>query len=173
MFKLNLFKYAVVLTMILSQTAMADDSAESASYLSKAKQVADNVWIGPQPSEQDYNELAAEEIGAIINTRTASEMEQMQFNSVEKASAFNMTYDLLEIGKDHAYSPEKLASFNELMTANAGKKMVLHCRSGNRATQLFTAWLIKHQGKTEAEALKAVGSDSDELNDSVKALLGK
>ncbi len=168
-----MYKYVMVAFLLITYNALAQDQNKATSYLSKATQVNDNIWIGPQPTEQDFNELAAEEIGAVVNTRTAAEMEQLDFNEVEQASKFNMTYDLLEVGKGHAYSPAKLDEFNALMTANAGKKMVLHCRSGNRATQLYTAWLIKHQGKTETEALKTVGSDAGELNDSVKALLGR
>lgn len=165
-----MYKFTAFILLFSSLIALAQD--ENPSYLSKTTQVAENIWIGPQPSEQDFNELAAEEIGAIINTRTSTEMEKMDFNEIEQASKFNMTYDLLEIGKGHDYSPVKLESFNQLMVANSGKKMILHCRSGNRATQLYTAWLIKHKGKTEAEALKAVGSEGSELNDSVKTLLG-
>ncbi|MCX7553839.1 sulfur transferase domain-containing protein [Marinicella sp. S1101] len=168
-----MYKFVLLLGLFFAQITMAQEQEEAKNYLSKATQVGENVWIGPQPSEQDFNELAAEEIGAVINTRTAAEMADMPFKEVEQASQFNMNYDLLEIGEGHAYSPAKLSEFDQLMTANAGKKMLLHCRSGNRATQLYTAWLIKHQGKSAAEALQAVGSKSDELNDAVKALLGR
>lgn len=144
-----------------------------ASYMSKTKQVADNVWIGPQPTEQDFNALPAEEIGAVINNRTAAEVKSLDFNEIDLASQNGINYDLLEIGEGNAYSPVKLMAFNDLMTANADKNILLHCRSGHRSTQLYTAWLVKYQGKTAAEALKAVGSDEIELNDSVKALLGQ
>ena len=165
-----MLKYSILILMMVAQIVMAE---EQVSYLNKAQQVADNVWIGPQPSEQDFNELAAEEIGAVVNTRTEAEMKGLEYSEVEQASKFNMTYDLLEIGTGHAYSPAKLTEFNDLMTANAGKKMLLHCRSGNRAKQLYTAWLIKYQDKSTAEALQAIGSDETELNDSVKTLLGQ
>lgn len=160
------------LMLLIAQVVIAEENIDT-SYLSKTTQIADNIWIGPQPSQQDFNELAAEEIGAVINTRTALEMKDLGYSEVEQASKFNITYDLLEIGKKHAYSPAKLATFNELMKANSGKNILLHCRSGNRAKQLYTAWLIKYQGKSQAEALQAVGSDSKELNKSVKALLGQ
>lgn len=165
-----MLKYSVLLLMVVAQIVMAD---EQVSYLDKATKVGENVWIGAQPSEQDFNEFAAEEVGAVINTRTMAEMKQLDFNEVEQASSLNITYDLLEIGEGHAYSPAKLAQFNLLMTANAGKKTVLHCRSGHRASQLYAAWLVKYQGKSDAEALQAIGSDESALNDSMKALLGQ
>ena len=164
-----MLKYSVLILMMVTQIVMAE---EPSSYLNKAKQVGDNVWIGPQPTEQDFSELAADEIGAVINSRTMTEIQQLDFNEIEQASKYNMTYDLLEVGEGHAYSPAKLIAFNDLMAANAGKNMLLHCKSGNRSTQLYTAWLIKYQDKSVAEALKSVGSDETELNDSVKNLLG-
>ena len=163
-------KYLMWLMVLLTPLAMAE---EQGGYLNQAKKVGNNIWIGPQPTEQDFSEFAAEEIGVVINTRTAAEMEQLEFNEVEQAAEFNMTYDLLEIGENHAYSPAKLTAFNDLMTVNAGKQMVLHCRSGHRASQLYAAWLIKYQGQSTAEALKAIQSDETELNDSIKALLGQ
>ena len=163
-------KYLMLLLVLLTATAVAE---EQGSYLNQAKKVGDNIWIGPQPTEQDFSEFAAEEIGAIINTRTAAEMQQLEYNEVEQAARYNMTYDLLEVGENHAYSPAKLTAFNDLMTAHAGKQMVLHCRSGHRASQLYAAWLIQYQGQSTADALKAIQSDETELNDSIKALLGQ
>ncbi|TDR19365.1 fused DSP-PTPase phosphatase/NAD kinase-like protein [Marinicella litoralis] len=165
-----MLKYSVLILMVVSQIVMAE---EQVSYLNKAKKVGENVWIGPQPTAQDFDELAAEEIGAVVNTRTAAEMEQLGYSEVEQASKFNMTYDLLEIGTGHPYSPAKLETFNALMTANKDKKMVLHCRSGHRASQLYAAWLIKHQNKSTSEALEAIGSNETELNDAMKSLLGQ
>lgn len=164
-----MLKYSVLILMMAAQVVMAE---EQASYFDKAHKVADNIWIGPQPSEQDFSQFAVKEIGTIINTRTETEMKQLDYNEVDQASNFNMAYELLEIGTGHGYSPAKLNEFNDLMTANAGKNMLLHCRSGHRVTQLYTAWLIKYQDKSPAEALEAIGSDEAELNDSVKTLLG-
>ena len=165
-------KYMLML-LLTSQVSLAEDANTETGYLAKAQQVGEHVWIGPQPSEQDFSELAADEIGAVINNRTEAEMQSLNFNEVELASQYNMTYDLLEIGEGHAYSPAKLVEFNDLMTAHAGKNLLLHCRSGNRSTQLYTAWLIKYQDKSPAEALKAVGSGDTELNNAVNMLLGQ
>jgi uncharacterized protein (TIGR01244 family) len=158
-----------MMLLMVSQFAMADDTT---SYLNQAKKVGEHVWIGPQPTQNDFNEFAAEEITAVINTRTQGEMTQLDFNEAEELQKIEIDYGLVEIGKGHDYSPEKLSEFNELMTAHAGEKMVLHCRSGHRASQLYAAWLVKYQGKSAAEAMKAIKSDETELTDSMKALLG-
>lgn len=148
-------------------------AADNSSYLQNAKQVGENIWIGPQPTQNDINEFAAEEVTAVINTRTQAEMNQLELKEAEELQKFDISYGLVEIGKGHAYSPAKLNEFNEIMTANQGKKMVLHCRSGHRASQLYAAWLIKYQGKLPEEAMKAIQSDDTELTDSIKALLGQ
>ena len=160
------------LSLLLSAHMVAAEEATK-SYLAGAKQVADNIWIGPQPSATDFNELAAEEVTAVVNTRTAPEMSQLDFDASEQAARFKMNYALIEIGQGHAYSPVQLAQFNEFMSAHAGQKMVLHCRSGHRASQLYAAWLIKHQNKSASEALQAIQSEETELNENIKALLGE
>ncbi len=147
--------------------------AEQSSFLAKTLKVDDQVWIGGQPNKQDFSELAADGITAVINTRSAIEMKRLSFIEVEQAAKNNMTYDLLEIGYGHPYSPVKLDEFNNLMEAHKGKNILLHCRSGNRATQLYTAWLIKYQDKTVPEALKIIGSEETEINHAVKVLLGR
>ncbi len=165
-------KFILMSTMVTTGV-LADQAQNSSGYLSQAKQVADNIWIGPQPNAKDFNELAAEEVTVVVNTRTVEEVEQLDYRPAAQAEQFNMAYELIEIGKGHAYSPAQLVVFNELMEANAGEKMVLHCRSGHRASQLYAAWLIKHQNKSTAEALQAIQSEETTLNDSIKALLGQ
>lgn len=162
--------YISVFLMVVSVLVMAENDG---SYLSESKQVDANIWIGPQPSVNDINEFAAEEITVVINTRTQAEMEQLDFTESDELKKLDIAYGLVEIGQGHDYSPDKLAAFNELMTAHGGEKMVLHCRSGHRASQLYAAWLVKYQGKSEKEALQAIQSDESELSDSMKALLGQ
>jgi len=163
-------KHIALLFTFMAGLAVAE---ERTTYLHEARQVGENIWIGPQPEATDFDEFAAEEVSLVLNTRTAIEMDQLDFDQADKAGTYDMSYQLLEIGEGHPYSPAKLASFNDILKAHEGKKMVLHCRSGNRASQLYAAWLIKYQNKTPAEALKAIQSDETELTDAMKTLLGQ
>ncbi len=168
-----MLKHLILMLLVFVPIVHANEPQNKTGYLANAKQVGENVWIGPQPSAADFNEFAAEEVTVVVNTRTQAEVDQLDYNQAEQAGQFNMAYDLIEIGNGHAYSPAQLADFNTLMQANVGEKMVLHCKSGNRASQLYAAWLIKHQDKSIAEALQAIQSDETTLNDSIKALLGQ
>ncbi len=168
---MKVFKY-IALILMTAQMVMAKDTMKNHSFLSQTKQVSDNVWIGGQPTKQDFKQLDVGAIDAVINTRTASEMAQLNFNEFELATELGLNYDLIEVGKGHPYSPIKLAEFNTLMQSKSGQKILLHCRSGNRATQLYTAWLIKYQGQSETQALESIGSSETQLNDAVKTLLG-
>ncbi len=164
----------MIMMMLLStQLVVAKDVIDNQTYLSQTKQVSDNVWIGGQPTEQDFKQLNVDSIDAVINTRTATEVEQLNFNESKLTSELGLTYDLLEVGKGHPYSPAKLAEFNTLMQSKSDQNILLHCRSGNRATQLYTAWLIKYQGQSEKQALEAIGSSEKQLNEAVKTLLGQ
>jgi len=165
-----MFKHFLILWTFMAGPAMAD---EAASYFNEARLVSDHVWVGPQPDAKDFSEFAAEQVGLVLNTRTAGEMDQLEFDQANVAQTLGLSYELLEIGQDHPYSPAKLAAFNDILEAHRGEKVVLHCRSGNRASQLYAAWLIKYQNKTPAEALKAIHSDESELTDAMKTLLGQ
>lgn len=146
---------------------------EPSDYLKQAKQVSQHVWIGPQPQPADYAKFAGDDIVVVINTRTEEEMQDLDFDTAALADKHGMHHNLIEVGAGHPYTPAKLAEFAALMKQHEGQKMVLHCRSGHRASQLYAAWLVKHQNKTPAEALQAIQSDEQELSDAMKALLGQ
>ena len=146
---------------------------ESSDYLKQAKQVDQHVWIGPQPQPADYAEFAGDDIVTVINTRTEEEMQDLDFDANALADKHGLHHNLIEVGAGHPYTPAKLAEFDALMKQHEGQKMVLHCRSGHRASQLYAAWLVKYQDNTPAEALQAIQSDEQELSDAMKALLGQ
>lgn len=115
-----------------------------------------NVFIGGQPKHNDFDELKASGITKIINMRTPSEIEKLDFFEDYVAKQAGIEYRLLPIGgKDHKYSPQKLEEFAQMFDATDGK-VLLHCGSGYRASQLWAAYLVKHKGKSPNEALELV-----------------
>ena len=164
-----MMKYLLV-GLMMAQMAVAQERSD---YLKQAKQVDQHVWIGPQPQPVDYTEIADEGMVAVINTRTEKEMQSLDFDAAGLTHQHGMHHNLIQVGEGHPYTPAKLVEFDALMKQHQGQKMLLHCRSGHRASQLYAAWLIKYQGKTPAEALQAIQSDEPELSEAMKALLGQ
>ncbi len=65
-------------------------------------------------------------------------------------------YHFLPIdGKEFKYSPGKLEEFAQSLNSTEGK-VLLHCRSGHRASQLWAAYLVKYKGKSIDDALAMV-----------------
>lgn len=132
-----------------------------------------NVYIGPQPAYGDFALLKKAGFSRVINMRTPDEMKELKFYEDYLLKKANIDYNFIPIGgKDNPYSPEKLAEFAAAMQATGEGKVLLHCRSGHRASQLWAAYLVKYKGKTPDEALEMV-SDMGWWPMPMESLLGK
>ncbi len=164
-----MLKYTMLLLVLGTQIATAK---KDVSYFNQAEEISENVWLGPQPTAEQLVELATHGVEAVMNTRTSKEMKKLDYNEAEKLAAQGVAYQLVEIGGRTTFTPEKLAEFNDFMVANEGKKKVLHCRSGNRASQLYAAWLIKYKDVKISDALEYVYSKPTILPGRMALLLG-
>lgn len=117
---------------------------------------SDNIFIGPQPQYVDFKTIKAAGFTKVINLRTPDEMKELKFHEDHLLDKADIDYDLIPIGgKEYQYSPTKLAEFAKSLESAEGK-VLLHCRSGHRASQLWAAYLVKYQGKTPDQALAKV-----------------
>ncbi len=116
----------------------------------------ENVFIGPQPQYQDFATIKAAGFSKVINMRTEKEMKELNFYEDYLLQKAGIDYKFIPIGgKDNPYSPEKLAEFAAALENTQGK-VLMHCRSGHRASQLWAAYLVKYKGKSIDEALEMV-----------------
>ena len=116
----------------------------------------ENIYIGPQPNFDDFASIKAAGITTVINMRTPSEIEKLEFHEDYLLKKAGINYHLLPIGgKEFEYSPAKLEEFAKSLSASEGK-ILLHCASGHRASQLWAAYMVKYKGKTPDEALAMV-----------------
>ncbi len=115
-----------------------------------------NIFIGPQPLYQDFATIKAAGFTKVINTRTPEEMKELKFYEDYLLKKADIDYNFIPIGgKNNPYSPEKLAEFAAALENTEGK-VLLHCRSGHRVSQLWAAYLVKYKGKTPDQALDMV-----------------
>lgn len=116
----------------------------------------DNIFIGPQPQYQDFATIKTAGFSKVINMRTPKEMKELKFYEDYLLKEAGIDYKFIPIGGgDHPYSPEKLTEFAAALE-NTDGKVLLHCRSGHRASQLWSAYLVKYKGKSIDEALEMV-----------------
>lgn len=113
------------------------------------------VLIGGQPAAADFEALRAAGVTRVFNLRTAEEMAAVGFDEAALAAASGMAYAQSPVGGAGGFTPAVLEAFAREMDAADGK-LLLHCASGNRAGNLYAAWLVRYRGKTPAEAYREV-----------------
>jgi uncharacterized protein (TIGR01244 family) len=154
-------KILILLFLTLFINAQAQQSKAAGTKEQKPPYTAflfqhDNVFIGPQPEYADFATIKSSGFTKVINLRTPNEMKELKFHEDFLLKKANISYHLIPIGgEEFNYSPAKLAEFAQAIGSN-NEKVLLHCRSGHRASQLWAAYLVKYKGKSPDEALGMV-----------------
>jgi uncharacterized protein (TIGR01244 family) len=155
-------KLIILLTLLTLVTAQAQQAKKQLKpvkripYTQKLFQQG-NIFIGPQPDYSDFATIKNAGFTKVINMRTPDEMKELRFYEDYLLEKADIQYSLIPIGgKEFKYSPAKLEEFAQQMDSADGGKVLLHCRSGHRASQLWAAYLVKYKGKTPDEALAMV-----------------
>lgn len=150
------------LLLLASLTACAaapkpTDAPTLSDYLQGTYTVDDQIVIGGQPPPDVLEALKSGGISTVINFRSGSEVDGLSFDQPALLSNAGIAYHRIGVGGDDgAYTPEKLEQFNALMEAAGTDQVLLHCRSGHRASQMYAAWLVKYRGLSPDEALERV-----------------
>jgi len=132
----------------------------------------ENIYIGPQPQLADFETLKSAGFTKVINMRNPDEMDKLNFYEDYLLKKANIEYHLIPIGgEEFKYTPAKLEEFAQSLESSQGK-ILLHCASGHRASQLWAAYQVKYKGKSPDEALEMV-KDMGWWPMPMEALLGK
>lgn len=111
-----------------------------------------DIYVAGQPTETGLETAQAMGVETIVSLRTPAEME----DSTEPDQAAQLGMDFVSIpsgGADHPYSPAEVDAFARVMESAQGP-VLLHCRSGTRATHLYVAWLVRHRDVPLEDALR-------------------
>lgn len=122
-------------------------------FQARYAKVAEDMFIGGQPTEKALRELKAQGVTMVVNLRTPPEMARIGFDEARLVSELGMKYVYIPMrGNDEfPYSPAELKKFTDAM-AEADGKVLLHCTIAWRASHLWAAYLIQ-QGVSAEEAL--------------------
>lgn len=113
------------------------------------------VLIAGQPSEEAVRALPAHGVTAVVNLRTPREMddrERVPFD--EQALLAELDIESVWIplgGDDHPYTPAAVDTFAAILERHRGP-VLLHCTVAWRASHLWAAYLVRHQGFELGEA---------------------
>ena len=128
------------------------------------------LLFSAQPDPQTLQALAQEGTSTVISFRRDSEMEALPFNEADVVEQAGMSYVHIPLGggmdEEPGYDPEDVDRLAEVLEQTDGD-VLMHCKSGTRARTIWTAYLIKHEGLSEAEAVlraQAVGQKPSALD---------
>lgn len=129
-----------------------------------------------QPDKETLrDEITANNVTTVINFRRDSEMESVPFDEARVIEDLGADYVHIPlgggVGDEPGYDPEDVDRLAEVLQNTEGN-VLLHCASGGRARTIWTAYLIKHEGLSEAEAIERAQRVGQEPS-SLDRLLGK
>ncbi len=141
-------------------------------YLQMVYPVDEKLLIGPQPFYPDLARLKQAGITKVINFRTPEEMKKLRFDEAAELKALGIDYVLIPIGgKEFPRSEQQTRALADALEGEDGK-VLLHCRSGHRASEAYIAWLVSEKGVPINEALDRA-RDFGWWPPGLEALLGK
>lgn len=115
---------------------------------------AGRLVVGGQPKAKDLRALRAQGVGTVINLRSNKEMGdrgEVGYDEAAEAEHLGMTYVHIPLGGGDGYKPADVDAFVAALEVCHGDALV-HCASGNRARAMWSAYLIRERGWTEADA---------------------
>jgi uncharacterized protein (TIGR01244 family) len=114
----------------------------------------DQVTVGPQPSEQDIQQLSGQGFKTVANFRTEGEEEQPISPDAEgeKVKAAGMEYLHIPVSMD-SMGPELVDQFREKYP-DLPKPVFAHCKSGKRAGAMVMMNMAVEHGMTGEQTLQ-------------------
>lgn len=116
--------------------------------------INDQATVGPQPSEQDIQQLGGQGFKTIVNFRTQGEDEQPISPDAEgeKVKTAGMEYVHIPVSMD-SMGPELVDQFREKYP-DLPKPVFAHCKSGKRAGAMVMMNMAVEQGLTGEQTLQ-------------------
>jgi len=116
--------------------------------MSSFKRINDELFIGPQPTEQDLQAAQQQGIKTVIDFRLPSET---QTSNAALTTRHGLAYVNIPVNKE-ALSADQVDELERALQTHAGP-FLLHCATGARAALLLTVSRAKRQGWTSVQAL--------------------
>ncbi len=115
------------------------------------------VFIAGQPTEESLRRLVKDEgITVVINLRGQKEMDDRKavpFDEAAVLKELGVDYVHVPLGRpDHPATPAKVDQVAEALSQHQGK-VLLHCASAGRASNMWAAYLIRHRGVSPEKAI--------------------
>ncbi|WP_339862904.1 beta-lactamase hydrolase domain-containing protein [Paremcibacter congregatus] len=108
------------------------------------------IYMAGQPDEATLASLKDQGFDMVINIRSPQEM---TFDEQTIVTAQGLDYHNLPLMKDGAIDDQTVTDIHQVIEASPGKKILLHCSSGNRVAGWFGAHLARDMHMSPEEAI--------------------
>lgn len=134
-----------------------------------------NWYLSAQPSNEDIEQLKKQGFSAIINLRDPREEGYDEKKEHQSAKSHNLTYAQVTFPMDSELTDEYLFKIKELASmAETYGKVLIHCRSSNKAAIWLSACLFKDGLLSKEEAWEfglSYGIEKDDAKLKLKKFL--
>lgn len=107
----------------------------------KFRQLEGNLYLGPQPTEEDLKQAKKRGVQTVIDFRLPNEA---PVDTEGLARANGLDYVNIPVDRN-ALAPAQVDEFDHAMSAHAGP-FLIHCASGARAAMMLSLRKARHEG---------------------------
>jgi uncharacterized protein (TIGR01244 family) len=119
------------------------------------KTITPTIAVAGQPTEADLKALKSQGYVGIVNLRNEGEPEQPIGPAAEAGVAKGAGLDYLHYGVGGApFDPTGVEAVNAFLDRHKGEKVLVHCRSGGRASAVLLLHEAKAHGWKASEAIE-------------------
>ena len=127
--------------------------------------INEEVTVGPQPSEQELQQLSSQGFQSVVNFRTDGEEDQPLSPEAEgeKVTAAGLEYVNIPVSMK-SMGPEQVDQFRSKFR-ELPKQVFAHCKSGERAGAMVMMHIASESGMTGEQTLqqaKEMGFECDQ-----------
>ena len=138
------------------------------------KQKGDTLYFAGQPSEEDLRLLRERGVATVINLRTQSEMDSLEYNEADAAKELGMKYVHVPVTGEGA-TPDAVDKVRQAIDASKAndQPVLIHCASANRVGYIW-ALILGEEGLAPEAAIaegKAAGMRSPALEEDARKRL--
>jgi protein tyrosine phosphatase (PTP) superfamily phosphohydrolase (DUF442 family) len=109
-----------------------------------------HLWFAAQPDAAGLEAAKQNGIAVVVNLREPAEV---SWDEAGAAEALGILYFSVPVSRLRPYSAQDFDRISEIVEANSGKQILIHCGNSNRAGAWLATQLVQRGGMGVDEAL--------------------
>jgi protein tyrosine phosphatase (PTP) superfamily phosphohydrolase (DUF442 family) len=139
-------------------------------HAARVYQVGEQIFVGDQPYGEDFAFAKKAGIELVVSLQDRREKD---WDERPMIGAHGLEFERVALVASN-FNAETLSKVNEVVKANAGRKVLVQCDNGNRAGAWLAFYLVTEKGMSTDDAMKIArraGLVMDDLADSTRTVI--